>query len=180
MHRAPNNGQLITPASLAVGFQRLVGPAIAVSMALYVYVLFEPLLVTRFFFISAKEISLARAAYELYSTDTVLFLIVFLFGIVAPGLKLTYFALLWYFLPVHQATRHSRWLVVLGRLAMTDIMLIALSVVAIKGIGTGSVVIKPGLYFYVLLVVGSFLLSFRVDRQLLILHRAQRQTKLHN
>lgn len=155
-----------TAASLATGWQRLIGPAIAVNMALFVYVLFEPILVTRVAFISRNEIVLSRVTYDLYGVDTVLFLVVLLFGIVAPGMKLVAFAFVWYFLDVHEAKRHNAWLVVLGKLAMTEIMLLAVVVVAIRGTGIGSVDIKPGLYFYIALVVGSLLLSLLVDQKL--------------
>ncbi|UPK23401.1 paraquat-inducible protein A [Bradyrhizobium sp. 131] len=167
-------------ANLATGWQRLIGPAIAVNMALFVYVMFEPILVTRIAFLSRNEIILSKVAYDLYGTDTVLFLVVFLFGIVAPGIKLLAFAFVWYFLDVHQTKRHNKWLVVLGKLAMTEIMLLAMVVVAIKGTGIGSVDIKPGLYFYVVLVLGSLLLSLLVDQQLAALPHSDSRSESGN
>ena len=50
---------------------------------------------------------------------------------------------------------------------MLDIMLLAVLVVAIKGTGIGSIEIKPGLYVYVVLVVGSFLVFLTMERLLL-------------
>jgi hypothetical protein len=130
-----HNGQLASAANLATGSQRFIGPAIAVNLALYFYVLFEPILVTRFLILSRNKISLARVAYDLYATDTFLFLLVFLFGIVAPGLKLIAFASFWYFLTASQAMRHNKWLILLSKLSMLDIMLLAVLVVATKGVG---------------------------------------------
>jgi uncharacterized paraquat-inducible protein A len=54
---------------------------------------------------------------------------------------------------------------------MTEIMLLALLVVAIKGIGIGSIEIKRGLYYFGTSVVGSFLLALWVDQQLERLRR---------
>jgi len=50
---------------------------------------------------------------------------------------------------------------------MLDIMLLAVLVVAIKGTGIGSIEIRPALYVYVVLVVGSLLISLTVERVLL-------------
>jgi len=75
-------------ANLAVGWQRLIGPALAVSIVLFLYVLFQPLLVTRIAFIRWNVIVLAQVAQDLYSTDALLFVVVFGFGIVAPMAKI--------------------------------------------------------------------------------------------
>jgi len=48
-----------------------------------------------------------------------------------------------------------------------DIMLLAVLVVAIRGTGIGSIEIKPALYVYVVLVVGSFFVSLAMERVLL-------------
>jgi uncharacterized paraquat-inducible protein A len=155
-----------TAANLATGWQRLIGPAIAINIVLFGYVLFEPLLITRISFIKRNEIVLIQAAYDLYHTDTLLFVVVFLFGIVAPSLKLIASAFFWYFMDVRLAKRHHKWLTVLSKLSMLDIMLLAILVIAIKGIGIGSVDTRPGLYFYVVLVVNSFFLSLSIEHLL--------------
>ncbi|CAN0482410.1 unnamed protein product, partial [Phaeothamnion confervicola] len=89
---------------------------------------------------------------------------VFVFGILAPGLKLIASAYFWYFLDVQKALKLHKWLIVLSKLSMLDVMLLAVLVVAIKGIGVGSVQIKPGLYAYIALILGSFLISLAIDR----------------
>ena len=58
---------------------------------------------------------------------------------------------------------------------MLDIMLLAVLVVAIKGTGIGSIEIKPALYLYVALVVGSFLVSLTMDRLLLDFDKAAKE-----
>ena len=155
-----------TAANLAVGWQRLIGPALAVSIVLFVYVLFEPLLVTRIAFIRWNEIVLAQVAEDLYSTDALLFIVVFGFGIVAPITKMIASLAIWYVVDVRRARSYSGWLILIGRLSMLDIMLLAVLVVAIKGTGIGSIEIKPALYVYVVLVVGSYLVSLTMQRVL--------------
>lgn len=155
-----------TAASLARGWQRIIGPAIAVNLALFAYVLFEPLLVTRISFIRRHEIILVQAAYDLYQADTLLFLVVFLFGIVAPAAKMLASAGAWYFLDVRLAAKVHKVIIVLGKLSMLDIMLIAIFIVAIRGVGIGSVDMLPGLYFYVALVLSSFFVSLAMEHLL--------------
>ena len=155
-----------TAASLARGWQHIIGPAIAVNLVLFGYVLFEPLLVTRISFIRRQEIVLVQAAYDLYQTDIVLFLVVFFFGIFAPAVKMLASAGAWYLLDVRHALQLQKVIIILGKLAMLDIMLIAIYIVAIKGVGIGSVDIMPGLYFYVALVISSFFVSLAMEHLL--------------
>ena len=155
-----------TAANLAIGWQRLIGPALAINIVLFVYVLFEPLLVTRISFILRNEIILAHVAHDLFHIDALLFLVVFGFGIVAPSLKMAASVFVWYFLDIRKSTAYSRWLTVLAKMSMLDIMLLAVLVVAIKGIGVGSVQIKPGLYVYVILIVSSFFISLLSERSI--------------
>jgi paraquat-inducible protein A len=159
-------------ANLAVGWQRLIGPALTISIVLFIYVLFQPLLVTRIAFIRWNEIVLAQVAEDLYGTDAVLFVVVFGFGIVAPMAKMIASLAIWHFVDVRRARSYSRLHILLGRLSMLDIMLLAVLVVAIKGTGIGSIEIKPALYVYVVLVVGSFLISLTMERVLLNLDNA--------
>lgn len=155
-----------TAANLARGWQRIIGPAIAANLALFGYVLFEPLLVTRISFIRRQEIVLAQAAYDLYQTDTVLFLVVFFFGMAVPAVKMIASAWAWYLLDVRRAAKHQTWITILGKLSMLDVMLIAIFIVAIRGTGIGSVDILPGLYYYVALVLSSFFVSLTMERLL--------------
>jgi hypothetical protein len=155
-----------TAAELAAGRQRIIGPALAINVVLFIYVLFEPLLVTRISFIRRNEVVLAQMAYDLYGVDTLLFLVVFGFGIVAPSIKMAASVFCWYFVDARAAVQYGRWLALLGKLSMLDILLLAVLVVAIKGIGVGSVEIMPGLYIYVVLIVGSFLISLLSERSI--------------
>jgi uncharacterized paraquat-inducible protein A len=153
--------------------ERLIGPGLAINFFLFSYVLFEPLLITRLSFIRRNEIGLALVAYDLYRADLFPFLVVFIFGIVAPITRLIASVFLWYFGCSRNAVAYCKWLMLLGRLSMLDIMLFAVLVVAIKGIGIGSVEVQPGLYLYIVLIVGSFALSLLMER--VMTKRAGRQ-----
>ncbi|MCW5681007.1 MAG: paraquat-inducible protein A [Xanthobacteraceae bacterium] len=156
----------MTAARAARGWQRLIGPLIVLHFALFCYVLFQPLVLTRITFFFRNEITLLQAAADLWRIDKVLFVVVALFGIAAPAAKMLAMAGVWYFADVKRAEIWNRWLMLLGRLAMLDIFLIAILIVLIKGTGVGSVTIRPGLYLYVALVAGFFFLSLAVERLL--------------
>ena len=55
--------------------------------------------------------------------------------------------------------------------------LLAILIVALKGIGIGTVLIRPGFYFYVALVVGFLLLSLLMERMFEALHRNTARAK---
>lgn len=156
----------MTAAKAARGFARLVGPLSVANILLFGYVLFQPLLTTRISFFLRNDISLWQAAIDLYRIDKFLFVIVVLMGIVAPAVKMLAMTFVWYFAGLKHAPRYLRWLVLLGRLSMLDVMLLAVLIVAFKGIGVGSFEIKPGFYFYVALVAGFLLLSLAIERLL--------------
>jgi len=153
-----------TAAELARGWQRVVGPVIAIEIPCFFYVLFEPILKTKVVLILQNEIVLSRIALDLFRTDTFLFVIVFILGILMPGVKMMASMVVWYFLDVKEAGKYNQWLIRIGKLSMLDIMLLAIVVIAIKGTGIGSVEILPGLYCYAVLVVASFFTSLAIDQ----------------
>lgn len=160
----------MTAAKAASGPARLIGPLSVLNIALFGYVLFQPLLTTRVSFFLRNDISLWQAAIDLYRIDKFLFVVVVMLGIVAPAIKMLAMIFVWYFSDLKRAPRYLRWLVLLGRLSMLDVMLLAILIVAFKGIGIGSVDIKPGFYSYVALVGGFLLLSLSMERSIEKLH----------
>jgi uncharacterized paraquat-inducible protein A len=156
----------LTAARAAKGWAKLVGPLSLLNILFFGYVLFQPLLTTRISFFIRNDISLAQAAADLYRIDKFLFTVVVLLGIAAPAIKMIAMTAAWYFADLKRAPRYSKWLVLLGRLSMLDVMLLAILIVAFKGIGVGSVEIKPGFYLYVALVVGFLLLSLVMEHLL--------------
>lgn len=156
----------MTAAKSAKGLQTLIGPLSILNIALFAYVLFQPLLTTRISFFLRNDISLWQAAIDLYRIDKFLFAVVVLMGIVAPAIKMVAMTVAWYFADVKRAPHYMKWLVLLGRLSMLDVMLLAILIVAIKGIGIGTVLIRPGFYLYVVLVAGFLLLSLVMERMM--------------
>jgi paraquat-inducible protein A len=156
----------MTAAQAAKGVTKLVGPLSVLNIILFGYVLFQPLLTTRISFFLRNDISLWQAALDLYRIDKFLFAVVVLMGIVAPAIKMLAMTFAWYFADLSRAPHYLKWLVLLGRLSMLDVMLLAILIIAIKGIGIGTVQIKLGFYFYVALVAGFLLLSLVMERLL--------------
>lgn len=167
----------MTAAKAAKGVAKLIGPLSVLNIVLFGYVLFQPLLTTRISFFIRNDISLWQAAIDLYRIDKFLFLIVVVMGIVAPAIKMAAMTFAWYFADVSRVPRFLKWLVLLGRLSMLDVMLLAILIVALKGIGIGTVLIRPGFYFYVALVVGFLLLSLLMERMFEAMHRNTARAK---
>jgi paraquat-inducible protein A len=143
----------------ARGAHKFVGPALALILLSFPVVLLVPLLKTRVAFVLRDEITLARIAVELYSSDKFLFFVVFFFGIVTPAFKMTMSLAVWYVVDVSRSDVWMRRLNFLSKLSMLDIMLFAIFIVAIKGIGLGRVELRYGFYLYSGLVLSSFALS---------------------
>jgi paraquat-inducible protein A len=156
----------MTAAKAAKGATNFIGPLSVLNIALFGYVLFQPLLTTRISFFLRNDISLWQAAADLYRIDKFLFVVVVLMGIVAPAIKMLVMTCVWYLADLSRAPLYLKWLVLLGRLSMLDVMLLAILIVAIKGIGIGTVFIKPGFYFYIALVVGFLMLSLIMEKML--------------
>jgi paraquat-inducible protein A len=167
----------MTAARTAKGLGRLIGPLSVLNMILFGCVLFQPLLTTRISYFFRNDISLWQAAIDLYRIDKFLFVVVVLMGIVAPAIKMLAMTFAWYFADLSHAPHYLRWLVLLGRLSMLDVMLLAILIIAIKGIGIGTVLIKPGFYFYVALVVGFLVLSLLMERMLETMSRDSERKK---
>jgi paraquat-inducible protein A len=145
--------------------RRWIGYA-AISVAiLFPVTLVVPILSTRIPLLSYNEIVLARVAYDLFRTDKVLFVIVVVFGIIVPWCKSVLSCFFWYFLSSPAHARYFDLLALLGKLSMLDIMLLAIFIVAFKGLGIGHVEIRYGLYVYVSIVLVSFFVSLFMTRR---------------
>lgn len=153
----------ITMAAAATGWRKLTGPTLIISLVAFLFVLFVPLLTTRVSFISYNEIVLARVAYDLFAFDKILFIIVFVFGMLFPVVKMAVSILCWYSFDSSLAGKWNRKLAVLGKLSMLDVMLLALFIIAFKGVGIGTVQVRYGLYLYAAIVVGSLFVNMAMD-----------------
>ena len=110
-----------------------------------------------------SEISLLSGLLSLWHSDVFLALIVFTFAFLAPYAKLVGLVM------VHFKLVEGRLLPVLrqlGRLAMADIVLIALHIAVAKEIGFGNVETSWGLYLLTGCIMVSFAISHLTARQL--------------
>jgi hypothetical protein len=94
-----------TPAALAKGWQQLIGPALILVMVAFPFVFFVPLFTTRVSIISYNEVLLARVAYDLFFFDKFLFVVVFVFGILIPAIKMVAAIIFWYGFRIELADR---------------------------------------------------------------------------
>lgn len=108
-------------------------------------------------FFSLEEITVLTGLQELWAKDIFLAVIVTFFALVAPyfktvGLALIHFDLL--------SKRLLPAMAMLGKLAMADIFLLSIYIIAAKGIGVGRVETAWGLYMFTGCVLASFTITF--------------------
>lgn len=156
---ANDTRQHLTLARLASGQHVLLGPISLLILASFPIIFFVPLLTTNFWFFTHTDITLAHAISDLFRIDKFLFAVVVIFGVVFPFLKSFIGVLCWYYFETSTVERYLGILSYIAKLSMLDVMLLAIFVVAFKGVGIGTVHVRYGLYIYVVLVMGSLLLN---------------------
>jgi uncharacterized paraquat-inducible protein A len=110
---------------------------------------------------SLDEISVISGLQALWGNSPALALLVTFLAIFAPMLKTIGLALL------HAGLLAPRLLPVLhwmGKLAMADVFLIALYIVAFKGIGLGRIEVAWGLWFFTACILASLAISTLTER----------------
>lgn len=153
-------------AADALGCARLVGPLLLLALLLLPLSWWLPLFRTGLWLLTSHEVSTLVAVQSLWGVDRVLCLVVLLFAMVLPALKSLLLLHAWYRLPLCRAARRLTWLARLGKLAMSEVFLVAVAVVAIKGAGIGEITIEPGLYVFAGLVLGSLALALVAEARL--------------
>lgn len=109
----------------------------------------------------SEQISILSGVAQLYESDLLLCVVVTLFAIVTPYLKTV--ALIYVQFSDRDSARDALPLLeVLGRLSMMDVFLIALYVIAIKGLET--ITIEWGFYLFTALVLLSIWSSWMTHR----------------
>ncbi|WP_425090595.1 paraquat-inducible protein A [Tropicimonas sp. S265A] len=103
-----------------------------------------------------SEISVASGVMALWDAAPVLAVLVALFAVVAPYVKTLTLAAV----QLGWLGRKPAWLTWLGRLAMADVFLVALYIVAVKGVGLGRVEVAWGLYLFTALILVSLVLTY--------------------
>lgn len=118
---------------------------------------FAPMLRAGFLpFFSLDEISIISGLQALWQKDVFLALLVTFLALVAPILKVIGTALVQFNL---LNPKVKPVLILLGRLAMADVFLVAIYIVAAKGIGVGRIETDWGLYLFTFCVLTSYGLS---------------------
>ena len=104
-------------------------------------------------FFSLDEISILTGIGDLWGKDIFLAVVVAFFALVAPLLKVMGTALIQFGMANRKALP---LLSVLGKLAMADVFLIAIYIVAAKGVGVGRLETAWGLYLFTFCVLMSY------------------------
>jgi len=107
-------------------------------------------------FFSLDEISILTGIGDLWGKDIFLAVVVAFFALVAPLLKVMGTALIQFGMANRKALP---LLSVLGKLAMADVFLIAIYIVAAKGVGVGRLETAWGLYLFTFCVLMSYVMT---------------------
>ncbi|HUF88148.1 MAG TPA: paraquat-inducible protein A [Thermohalobaculum sp.] len=115
------------------------------------------------FFFSANEISILSGIRDLWASDAALAALVALFAIVIPYLKTLALAAIHFRL---LGPRALPAIEVIGKLSMTDVFLVALYIVVVKGVGVGTVSSAWGLWLFTGCVLASIWVAHVTRRHL--------------
>ncbi|MFC7703352.1 paraquat-inducible protein A [Plastorhodobacter daqingensis] len=111
---------------------------------------------------SESTVSVITGLQALWREDVVLALLVTFLAVVAPYLKTLGLALVQFRLASPRLAPALFWL---GRLAMADVFLIAVWIMALRGLGVGRIEVQPGLYLFTGCILLSLLLSVLTDKR---------------
>lgn len=121
------------------------------------------------FWVFKDAVSVVSGLLELArASEWFLFLIIFVFTIVFPLVKLSTLAAVWW----HRGRDDSRaarllpWVAKLGKWSMLDVFVVAILVVTIKSAGLAQFTIGPGVYLFTASVVVTQFLSIRLEHRL--------------
>lgn len=124
---------------------------------------FAPLLKAGFLpFFALSEITTITALQALWEKDVFLAVLVTFLAMFAPMVKVIGTALVQFNL---LATKTLPTIALLGRLAMADVFLIAMYIIAAKGVGVGRLETAWGLYLFTFCVIASIFITEIVKRQ---------------
>jgi len=145
----------------------LVNLLLVLAMGLLLAGLQLPLLTLEKFYLFSNTVSLYSALVQLGSQgEWGLFLLVGLFSVVFPLLKLTMLAMIWNLEAGNSAShrRHLHWLSEYSRWSMLDVFVVALLVVSVKLGALAQAHVREGIYFFAASVVMTMLLSNWIGR----------------
>lgn len=104
-------------------------------------------------FFSLDQITIISGLQALWEKDVFLALLVTFLALVAPMVKVIGTALIQFGL---LSDKVKPVLITLGRLAMADVFLVAIYIVAAKGVGVGRIETDWGLYLFTFCVLASY------------------------
>jgi paraquat-inducible protein A len=129
----------------------VMGLMLLLSAALLTAGWLTPIMTVEKLFILADDISILGSCWQLLEEGEIfLFLVIFVFSIVFPILKLAVALYLWYVADLERPgfLRSLAWIEQLGKWSMLDVFVVALSVVAIQISLVSDVEIHPGIYLF--------------------------------
>lgn len=135
-------------AATVGGWRQAIGPLLLLSAASLPVAWSVPLFTARLPFLWRQEVSVLGGLVELWRIDPPLFAIVLVLAVILPLLKALATAYVWYLVPARRAGNVLRRLRFLAKLAMTEVFLLAVLIVGLKGVGIGRIDIEWGLYAF--------------------------------
>lgn len=112
---------------------------------------------------SLDEITTITALQALWEKDVLLAVLVTFLAMFAPMVKVIGTALVQFDL---LSTKTLPTIALLGRLAMADVFLVAMYIIAAKGVGVGRLETAWGLYLFTFCVIVSIFITEMVKRQI--------------
>ena len=109
---------------------------------------------------TGDTISVIRGVQDLWKVDPALAFLVALFAMIMPMAKTLMLA------AIHRGWKGPMGLItVIGKLSMTDVFLIAVYIVVVKGVGVGHVTTAWGLWFFTACVLASMWVAWRTSTE---------------
>ena len=121
------------------------------------------------FWLFTDEVSVLSGLVELArASEWFLFVIIFLFTIVFPLVKLTALGVVWWMRGSddERADLLLRWVSQLGKWSMLDVFVVAILVVTIKSSSVARISVDLGVYLFTASVIMTQITSFRLERRL--------------
>ena len=137
------------------------------ALLLLLYGLDAPILTLEKFYFFSTTTSLLSALRQLAAeAEWGLFVLIGLFSVVFPIVKVLLLLLVWNFDPSHgeRHRRHLHWLSVYGKWSMLDVFVVALLVVSVKLGSLAQAKVEIGIYAFAASVVLTMLLSAWIAR----------------
>lgn len=137
------------------------------GVVVYPLALVLPLIrVERLLFFATEHSLLSIVTGLIQSGNWLIGIILLIFSIVLPGVKLGYLIYLYFLRPIGQGRNPNtvNRLEALGRWAMLDVLVVALVIFSLRAGGLASAFVQPGLYLFIFLALSLHFLAWRLRR----------------